>query len=243
MGNAYSVARNRPYTQGELADLNFYNDHCGAYLWAVLGLVLILFTVARLVADTFSRRRRHLAAEAVRGKPQLIIFCDARLGKLCSRHIPSTVLAISRKVAINQPRFIRALHLGTIGHVGLLAGYFVLNMILLFAGGRGDIDWIAHHAANLSFANLRTSLVPFGCYPCRPRTALIIGLSSRNNLVSLATGIGYESLNGLHRWTARVFVILNAIHIGGRIYINAPNANPAAPGGGCATSSGSCRAR
>jgi len=30
----------------------------------------------------------------------------------------------------------------------------------------------------------------------------------------------------LHRWSARLIVILSSIHVGGRIYVNVPNSNP-----------------
>jgi hypothetical protein len=34
------------------------------------------------------------------------------------------------------------------------------------------------------------------------------------------TGFAYESLNVLHRWSARFIIVLTAIHIGGRIYVS-----------------------
>lgn len=85
----------------------------------------------------------------------------------------------------------------------------------------------------LCFANLRKALLPY-CFAGQLTecTALIVGLASKNNLISLVTGIGYESLNGLHRWTARMIVILSSIHIGGRIYVNVPNSSPVGSGYG-----------
>jgi len=59
-------------------------------------------------------------------------------------------------------------------------------------------------AAKLTYANL----------------PLIIGLAGKNNLLSKFTGFAYESLNVLHRWSARFVIISSAIHIGGRIYVS-----------------------
>lgn len=74
----------------------------------------------------------------------------------------------------------------------------------------GDIDWQAHHAARLVFANL----------------PLTIGLASKNNVISYMTGFSYESLNVLHRWSARMILILSYIHVGGRVYVNVPSTDP-----------------
>jgi len=94
--------------------------------------------------------------------------------------------------------------LGDLGQLLLIAVYLTLNLLLILLGAAGDIDWQAHHAARLTYANL----------------PLVIGLAGKNNVLSKVTGFAYESLNVLHRWSARFVLVSSAIHIGGRIYVS-----------------------
>jgi len=96
------------------------------------------------------------------------------------------------------------LHFGNFGQLILIATYLLLNLLFLFLHTNNDIDWIAHHAAILVYANI----------------PLIIGLCSKNNILSKLTGFAYESLNVLHRWSARVVIVLSFIHVGGRIRVS-----------------------
>lgn len=94
--------------------------------------------------------------------------------------------------------------LGDLGQLFLLMIYLLLNFLLIFLGTESDIDWMAHHAAKLTYANM----------------PLVIGLAGKNNVLSKLTGFAYESLNVLHRWSARFVIISSAIHIGGRIHVS-----------------------
>jgi hypothetical protein len=94
--------------------------------------------------------------------------------------------------------------LGDLGQLLLITVYLTLNFLLIFLGASGDIDWQAHHAARLTYANI----------------PLVIGLAGKNNVLSKLTGFAYESLNVLHRWSARFIIVSSAIHIGGRIYVS-----------------------
>ena len=95
-------------------------------------------------------------------------------------------------------------NLGNVGQLTLITTYALLNFLLIFLGAKGDIDWQAHHAARLTYANI----------------PLVIGLAGKNNVLSKLTGFAYESLNVLHRWSARWLIITSAIHVGGRIYVS-----------------------
>lgn len=57
---------------------------------------------------------------------------------------------------------------------------------------------------------------------------LVIGLASKNNTISWATGISYEALNVYHRAISRLVFFLSFIHVFGRVYINYPPINPQA---------------
>jgi hypothetical protein len=68
---------------------------------------------------------------------------------------------------------------------------------------------ITRQAAKLTYANL----------------PLIIGLAGKNNVLSKLTGFAYESLNVLHRWSARFVIISSTIHIAGRIHVRIDRSN------------------
>ncbi|GAA96568.1 uncharacterized protein L969DRAFT_50335 [Mixia osmundae IAM 14324] len=61
----------------------------------------------------------------------------------------------------------------------------------------GSLDLQAHHAARLANVNV----------------LLVIALASKNNAISWLTGLSYQTLNTLHRWAARVLLLLALVHI------------------------------
>ena len=50
-------------------------------------------------------------------------------------------------------------------------------------------------------------------YVTAAQLPLVYILSGKNNLIGLLTGFGYEKLNWLHRWTARVLLLSATIHL------------------------------
>lgn len=96
------------------------------------------------------------------------------------------------------------LFLGDNRQLALVTVYLLLNLLLIFLGADGDIDWQAHHAARVTLANI----------------PLVIGLAGKNNFFLYLTGFSCESLNVLHRWSARFIIVSSAIHVGGRIYVS-----------------------
>ncbi|THH14579.1 hypothetical protein EW146_g5768 [Bondarzewia mesenterica] len=55
------------------------------------------------------------------------------------------------------------------------------------------------------------------------QTVLVVALGMKNNVISLVTGVGSDSLNYLHRMTARVLCVTLWIHAGGRLQIGLEN--------------------
>jgi hypothetical protein len=143
MGSAYTKTnyRGAEYTPDELRELYRYNDAVGGYFWAGIGAVILLFTLANVLAKLLSGRRRRAAARAVwtKGQPRLEI--DAHAGEVSFSHVDSFFVAIFRKISVNQPRIIEKLYLGSVGHLLLLLAYIGLNFGLVFGGSQRDIDW------------------------------------------------------------------------------------------------------
>lgn len=89
----------------------------------------------------------------------------------------------------------------TVGAVSLVLANAVLLIVLCFYKVRSSALWdnqnIAYRCGFLSLAQL----------------PLIFLLSAKNNVIGLLTGMSYERLNWLHRWTARTLLITVTLHM------------------------------
>ena len=251
MGAAYSSQHVRVYSAERLQSLERYNELVPAFFWTGIGAMLLAQAAVRIAASVMSWRRRR--------KAWLEMWEGGRLlgpgrnpDSICWRHLGAASVAVFRKLTINQPRWLEPLCMGGVGSVLLLTtcaswaigsvadGADLTLCLGLMYGRQVDPDWTAHHAAMLCFAQLRgrrsislTSSVP-----------LIVGLSSKNSIITLITGIPYEvrvvdtatltrqRLNLLHRWSSRMFVVLASVHVGGRLYVNDPDTRPSGDGRG-----------
>jgi ferric-chelate reductase len=140
----------------------------------------------------------------------------SRTGKSCARWVPSCLISILRKWTIRKSPVLSRLYIANVAQLIVLALYFGLNIGLMLGGAHNDISWVAHHAARLACANL----------------PLVIGLASKNNFVSYATGLSCQSLNVFHRWSARMVFLLSLVHVGGRIHIAEPSVSTSGAGQG-----------
>lgn len=138
------------------------------------------------MSDLVSSRRRR-AAWSEMWDHRTLLGPGKNADKLCWRHLGTAAVALYRKATVNQPVWLEKLCLGRFDTVILITTYLTLNLGLLFGrqtdpvrvhGGRRTSDgpcqdWIAHHGAMLCFANL----------------PLVIGLSAKNSVITLITGI------------------------------------------------------
>ena len=98
------------------------------------------------------------------------------------------------------------LRLPPIGTVVLVLGHFAFVLTLEFANNdvAGAQFW---QARGIRAAWLAVAQVP-----------LLILLVGKNNVVGFLTGVSYERLNVLHRWTARIMLFLAILHFGYQSY-------------------------
>lgn len=194
-----------PYTPNELQTLYDYNHLVPLYLWS--GLITLLGSAGAINAAQLwhGRRRRRLAGHYALTLQQAMKGCS-RTGKKCTRWLAATILSIFRKYSIRESRIAHSIGMMNLGQVLLIICYFAFNLGLCLGGAYRDISWQAHHAARLCSASL----------------PLLIGLASKNNLISYLTGYTYESLNVFHRWIARIIFLLATIHIAGRVHAQDP---------------------
>ncbi|GAA95440.1 uncharacterized protein L969DRAFT_614835 [Mixia osmundae IAM 14324] len=237
------TTRARQHTQEELDELHRFNILVPFYLWIALVGILVLASfkqlATHLIASSryrYSKRVLRLKAglpSSHRGSVQTVAEKDATRGIKAAEgatpvspadegldvrgylpHLAKATLAIWRKYATRKHWLATQLHLQSTGQLLLIVAYIGLNVGLVLGGAKGDIDWRSHHAARLANANL----------------PLVIGLASKNNVLAYLTGFSYHVLNAIHRWSARLVIILSLIHIGGRSYVNVPRVAPTGPG-------------
>jgi ferric-chelate reductase len=93
-----------------------------------------------------------------------------------------------------------------IGTIQLLLVYLGFVLALEFIGN--DTPGAQHYTA----IGVRAAWLAVAQMP------LLISLIGKNNLIGLITGVSYERLNILHRWVARVLLLLATIHFGSQSY-------------------------
>ncbi|KAK0311896.1 ferric-chelate reductase Frp1 [Friedmanniomyces endolithicus] len=118
----------------------------------------------------------------------------------------ATVTAIAREVTYfditpyRLPSKLRWFRIPPVGTIALLLAYLVFVLALEFTNNSvpGAQFW---QARGVRAGWLAVAQVP-----------LIILLVGRNNLFTLTTGVSYERLNVLHRWSARIMLLLVVFH-------------------------------
>ncbi|KAG8996567.1 hypothetical protein FRB93_000709 [Tulasnella sp. JGI-2019a] len=201
------------YTPEQYQSILHYNKYVQLYLWIGIICIVGITTIVHVVGRTFSYLRRRFAARWVGGERRPSNACS-RTGKGCTKWVPGTMVARFRKTCVRRSHAAEMVGMSSLGEVGMIVFYYCFNIVLVVCGANGRIDYMAHHAARLVFANL----------------PLVIGLAAKNNVISYITGFSYESLNVFHRWCARLILILSTIHVGGRVYVNQPSVDPNRPG-------------
>lgn len=117
----------------------------------------------------------------------------------------ATLFALTREASnfsVRLPLKGRLLRLPTIGRTSLVLANVVVLLVLCFYG----LDLTdMFQKEDVGF---RCGVVTLGQLP------LIFSLSGKNNVIGFFTGVSYEHLNWLHRWTARCMLFTATIHMG-----------------------------
>ncbi|KAG1717753.1 ferric reductase NAD binding domain-containing protein [Suillus lakei] len=85
----------------------------------------------------------------------------------------------------------------------------VAYIVFLFVWTFVDTTDLEGHALDITYWCNRSGLLAASQFP------LITALGTKNNIVSLITGISYDKLNYVHRMMSRVVFILLWVHVGG----------------------------
>lgn len=117
--------------------------------------------------------------------------------------VAATITAICRELSHSQlSSFTRPLYFSIppLGHVIVILLY--LGFVLALEFGNNDVQGAQYYQAlGVRAAWLAIAQVP-----------LLVLLIGKYNWIGLVTGVGYERLNVLHRWVARVLLLLATFH-------------------------------
>ncbi|KAI4864564.1 ferric reductase NAD binding domain-containing protein [Hypoxylon rubiginosum] len=173
-------------------------------LWAIIGGVLLLWTIGRRVFPT--PRADEVPSGTVDAE---------RVAKTISRRSRVRMTAeslIRRYLLPDSARFIfgRTTRLQVLILTVLAAYLFIFSFT-----GMVYQTWITPVKSNPGLYNTRTTLGPWSdrvgvlAYALTP---LSVMLSSRESILSMLTGLPYQSFNFLHRWLGYIIVIQASLH-------------------------------
>ncbi|KAI1371389.1 ferric reductase NAD binding domain-containing protein [Hypoxylon crocopeplum] len=173
-------------------------------LWAIIGGVLLLWTIGRRVFP--SPRADEVAPDTVDNE---------RLAKMIDRRsrLRRTAATVTRRYLL--PDSVRLIF-GRTTRLQVLTMTALAGYLLIFSFvGIAYQTWITPIKNSPGLYNTRTSLGPWSdrvgvlAYALTP---LSVMLSSRESILSLLTGLPYQSFNFLHRWLGYIIVIQGSMH-------------------------------
>lgn len=167
--------------------------HAGYYTWySVTGVVFACFVVYAYTLAKAWRIRRRVSAARKTGRATTSTGAASAL----SRFISATHAVLANTAYV---RVIPAYFFGrsTAAEWWWTAAYTGISLGVGF--------WGCIWQGKLDYAN-PMGVVAFYQIP------LVVGLASRNNVISFVTGIGYEKLNYLHRAAGRVCILTTWLH-------------------------------
>ncbi len=178
-----------------------------AILWATIVGILFVWTVSRRIwpsprADTFAP-----------GGPENGASTASTASKSWSLRIKQTLAAHGRRYLL--PEAARAIFGRTtrlqVLILAILAGYLLIwNHV-----GIVYKKWITPVKGYQDLFNIRSGLGPWSDRVgvlAFALTPLSVMLASRESLLSLLTGVPYQSFNFLHRWLGYIIVIQSSLH-------------------------------
>jgi hypothetical protein len=163
--------------------------------WAFIGTAIAVGTLSNVVNKILSWQRISSSRTvATAAKPKSLFF-----------KIHATLAAIIREYGYySYPLSFRTFrfYLPPMGPTTILLGYFVLIIVscLYKLDPKDLLEWedIAYRAGFIAMCQI----------------PLVVLLAGKRNIIGFLTGVGYERLNWLHRWVARLLLLTVIIHVG-----------------------------
>ncbi|KAH7911651.1 ferric reductase NAD binding domain-containing protein [Hygrophoropsis aurantiaca] len=178
--------------------------------WYCLGLFIFIigaFQWGSFLHSKFARRRQVKAEES---DPESA--SSARARGFALRRLPLAVVNTYRVVAFRWTLEIGESYTLNVAEVFVTAAYIIFLYVWAFMNTK-DVEG---YNLDLTYWCNRAGTLGSAQFP------LITALGTKNNLVSLVTGIGYDKLNYIHRMMSRVVLILLWVHAGSEVIYSAP---------------------
>ncbi|KAF2798812.1 ferric-chelate reductase-like protein [Melanomma pulvis-pyrius CBS 109.77] len=205
------VPRSKPCTNDagscEYLDIVYHSHDLGilysGIFWASVGAILLLWAIGRQVL--------HSQPSGVRLPVQTGEGSTSQVGTL--ERLQRTILSFARRHLLPdaaRPIFGRTTRTQVLTLV-VLTGYLTVWTFV----GIVYKKWITPVKASPGVYNTRTSLGPWSdrigilAYALTP---LSVMLSSRESILSLVTGLPYQSFNFLHRWLGYIIFAQSSLH-------------------------------
>ena len=156
--------------------------------------MLNCFLERRVNVDYNHRLSAARSGHATSAKPRSLLFSNF-----------ATITAISREVIhASVPISVSKYHWSTptLGRLLLVSAELVLVIVLCFYKLNPNDQW------QWEDVGYRTGFIASAQLP------LVVLLAGKNNIIGLISGVGYEKLNWLHRWVARILFLNVTIHMG-----------------------------
>ena len=189
----------------EYLDVVYHSHDLGilysGVFWATVGAILLIWAVGRQVLHPQPSGLRLPAGEGLTSRPGAFQRLQRTIPSLARRYLLPDA---------SQPIFGRTTRTQVLT-LAVLTGYLTIWSFV----GIVYKTWVTPIKASPGVYNTRTSLGPWSdrigilAYALTP---LSIMLSSRESILSLVTGLPYQSFNFLHRWLGYIIFAQGSLH-------------------------------
>ncbi|KAF8076261.1 FAD-binding domain-containing protein [Lyophyllum atratum] len=182
------------------ADRAYRNERQAEYvkqIWYLIACTIACLSCIRALRFLCSRLTTHGADTVVKEKtdPEAAAISDKKTMSIS--RLPLAVVTTFRIVAFRWTIVIGSYDLASVSEVTFILGYMAAVFIWLLVDTR-DLQSYMFQDRAAHFASGQLTLV--------------VGLASKNNIISFLTGVSHEKLNVLHRASARTCLILLWMH-------------------------------
>ncbi|KAH7924967.1 hypothetical protein BV22DRAFT_1065836 [Leucogyrophana mollusca] len=177
--------------------------------WYCLGLFIFIIGVFQWGSFLHSKfARRSLGSKDA----DLEVASTARARGFSLRRLPLAITNAYRVIAFRWTLEIGKSYTLNIAEVFVTVAYIIFLYVWAFMNTK-DVEG---YNLDLTYWCNRAGTLGSAQFP------LITALGTKNNLVSLVTGVSYDKLNYIHRMMSRVVLILLWVHAGSEVIYSAP---------------------
>ncbi|THV04056.1 hypothetical protein K435DRAFT_774561 [Dendrothele bispora CBS 962.96] len=185
-------------------DLRIYRASQYPYdLWFLVASFIALITLCRFLSFLLSKIIKRKRSSSPINDEEKVVQDAGRTIHL--RRLPIALVNLYRIIAYRLTFTIGSFTIN-LAEIFICLAYIAANFVFLFINSKNVAG-----VFDITYWNNRAGAIATSQFP------LIIALATKNNIISLLTGVGYEKLSFLHRIVARTALILTWVHAGGNM--------------------------